>query len=76
MTNRGRKFLGDFKELYTKAFIDHYTTSRDHPEADGMAKRVVKTNKRGLKKYGLLRESHMNWELISKPLWCPLARIN
>jgi hypothetical protein len=27
--------------LCDKALIDHRTTSRDHPEADGLAERVV-----------------------------------
>jgi hypothetical protein len=27
--------------------IDHHTTSRDHPEADGLAERMVQTVKRG-----------------------------
>ena len=41
LTNQGREFLGAFEALCTKALIDHQTTSRDHPEADGLAERVV-----------------------------------
>ena len=41
LTNKGREFLGVFEDLCTKAFIDHRTTSQDHPEADGLAKMVV-----------------------------------
>ena len=41
LTNQGREFLGAFEELCTKTLIDHRTTSRDHPHADGLAERVV-----------------------------------
>ena len=41
LTDQGREFLGIFEELCTKALINHYTTSRDHPEADGLAERDV-----------------------------------
>ena len=50
LTDQGREFLGAFKELCTKTLIDHCTTSRDHPEADGSAERVVQTTKCGLRK--------------------------
>ena len=40
-TDQGREFLGSFEELCMQALIDHRTTSRDHPEADGLAERVV-----------------------------------
>ena len=41
LTGQGREFLGSFEELCAKALIDHYKTSKDHQEADGLAKRVV-----------------------------------
>ena len=58
LTDQGREFLGAFEELCTKALIDHRTTSRDHPKADGLAELVVQTTKRGLRKYGLHWGSH------------------
>ena len=64
LTDQGREFLGVFEELCTKALIDHRTTFRDHPEANGLAKRVVQTTKGGLRKYELLRGSHRDWDLI------------
>ena len=64
LTDQGRKFLGAFEELCTKALIDHRTISRNHPEADGLAERVVQTTKHGLRKYGLLRGSYQNWDLM------------
>ena len=64
LTDQGREFLGAFEALCTKALIDHRTTSRDHPEADGLAERVVQTVKRGLRKYGLLQGGHRDWDLM------------
>ena len=64
LIDQGREFLGAFEDLCTKALIDHRTTSRDHPEADGLAKHVVQTIKRGLQKYGLLRGNHRDWDLL------------
>ena len=64
LTDQGRECLGYFEALYTTALIDHRTTSRDHPEADGLAERVVQTVKRGLRKYGLLHGNHRDWDLM------------
>jgi hypothetical protein len=33
--------LWPFEELHIKVLIDHHTTSRNNPEANGLAKRVV-----------------------------------
>ena len=41
LTDQGREFLGAFEELCMQALIDQRTTSRDHPEADGLVERVV-----------------------------------
>jgi hypothetical protein len=51
--------------LCDKALIDHRTTSRDHPEADGLAKRVVQTVKRALRKYGLQKGHLGDWDIQS-----------
>ena len=63
LTDQGREFLGSFEELCMQALIDHRTTSRDHPEADGLAERVVQIVKRGLHKYGLVQGNHRDWDL-------------
>ena len=41
LTDQGRESLGAFEELCTKALIDHRTTSREHPDADGLVEQVV-----------------------------------
>jgi transposase-like protein len=53
LIDQGMEFQGEFQVLCDKVLIDHRTTSRDHPEADGLTERVVKTVKRALRKYGL-----------------------
>ncbi len=58
LTDQGREFLSAFEALCTKALIDHRTTSWDHPKTDGLAKRLVQTNKCGLRKYGLFLDGH------------------
>jgi transposase-like protein len=63
LTDQGREFLGEFQTLCEQAMIDHRTTSRDHPEADGLAERMVQTVKRGLRKYSLNKEHHGDWDL-------------
>ena len=44
-------------------YIDHKTTSCDHPEADGLAERMVQTVKRALRKYGLQQGHNGDWDL-------------
>jgi hypothetical protein len=36
--NQVMDFCGDFQKLCEKALIDHQTTSRDHPKANGLTK--------------------------------------
>jgi hypothetical protein len=43
--------------------IDHQTTLKDHPEADGLAQRMVQTVKRGLWEYSLKKGHHGDWDL-------------
>jgi hypothetical protein len=63
LIDQGREFLGEFQTLCEQAMIDHRTTSRDHPETDGLAKCMVQTVKRGLWKYNLKKGHHGDWNL-------------
>jgi hypothetical protein len=63
LTDQGREFLGEFQTLCEQALIDYRTTSRDHPEADGLAERMVQTVKRGFRKYSLKKGHHGDWDL-------------
>jgi hypothetical protein len=62
LTNQGSKFRGEFQDLLDHAIIDHHRTSRDHPQADGLAKRMVQTCKKGLQKICLARNNE-DWDL-------------
>jgi hypothetical protein len=41
LTDQGSKFRGEFQDLLDHALIDHRRTSRDHPQVDGLAQRMV-----------------------------------
>jgi hypothetical protein len=41
LTDQGSKFRGEFQVLFDHALIDHHQTSKDHPQADGLAERMV-----------------------------------
>ncbi len=53
-TNQGLEFRGEFQDLLDHVFIDHRWTSRDHPQVDGLAERMVQTCKKGLRKICLI----------------------
>jgi hypothetical protein len=63
LTDQGMEFQGEFQVLCDKALIDHRTTSRDHPEADGLTKRVVQIVKSALRKYGLQKGHLGDWDI-------------
>ena len=50
VTDRGGEFQAEFDVLLTKHEITHRLASRDHPQADGLAERMVQTMKRSLRK--------------------------
>jgi hypothetical protein len=45
LTDQGEEFQGEFAELLTKLLIDYRLTSRDHPQSDELAERMVQTVK-------------------------------
>jgi hypothetical protein len=62
LTDQGSEFRGEFQDLLDHALIDHQRTSRDHPQADGLAERMVQTCKKGLRKICLTRNKK-DWDL-------------
>jgi hypothetical protein len=62
LTDQGSEFKGEFQDLLDHALIDHRRTSRDHPQADGLAERMVQTCKKGLRKICLTRNKE-DWDL-------------
>nr|PNR30591.1 hypothetical protein PHYPA_026907 [Physcomitrium patens] len=51
LKDQRREFLRMFEALYTKALIDHCTTSKNHPKANGLAEQIVQIIKHDLQKY-------------------------
>jgi hypothetical protein len=62
LTNQGSEFRGEFQDLLDHAFIDLYQTSKDHPQADGLAERMVQTCKKGFQKI-CLNKNKKDWDL-------------
>jgi hypothetical protein len=62
LTDQGSEFRGEFQDLLDQALIDHRRTSRDHTQADGLAKRMVQMCKKGLQKICLTRNKE-DWDL-------------
>jgi uncharacterized protein (DUF2267 family) len=50
VTDGGGEFQGEFDQLLTSCFVDHRVTSPHHPQANGLAERIVQVVKRGLRK--------------------------
>ena len=49
-TDQGTEFKGELQEMPDEALIDRHRTSRDHPQADGLAERMAQTLKVALRK--------------------------
>ncbi len=62
LTYQGSEFRGEFQDLLDHVLIDHRQTSRDHPQADGLAERMVQTCKKGLQKICLIKNKE-DWDL-------------
>jgi hypothetical protein len=50
LIDQGSQFKREFQDLLDHALIDHRWISRDHPQVDGLAERMVRTCKKGLRK--------------------------
>ena len=61
LTDQGREFQGEFEVLLRQANIDHRTTSREYPQADGLAERMVQVLKVQLQKY-CLEKNPTTWD--------------
>ena len=61
LTDQGTEFRGEFQSLLDEALVDHRRTSREHPQADGLAERMVQTIKQALRKY-CLENDNTTWD--------------
>ena len=50
LTDQGSEFQGEFNTLLAQHEITHRLASREHPQSDGLAERMVQTMKRALRK--------------------------
>jgi transposase InsO family protein len=48
LTDQGEEFQGAFAEYLTAILVDHRETSRNHPQSNGLAERMVQMVKRAL----------------------------
>ncbi len=60
--NQGSKFRREFQDLPDHVLVDHRRTSKDHPQIDGLVKRMVQTCKKGLRKISLIKNKE-DWDL-------------
>ena len=52
LTDNGSEFMGEFDALCQKLLLDHRTTSRYHPQSNGLTERLVRTIKEGVTRWG------------------------
>ena len=48
MTDHEREFMGEFQTLLQRHEITHRVASREHPQSDGLAERMVQTMRKCL----------------------------
>jgi transposase InsO family protein len=68
LTDQDMDFQGDFQDLCEKTLIIHWTISRDHPEANGLAEWMVQTMKQELRNYGH-KKGHIRYRDLQLPCW-------
>ena len=64
LTDQGTEFQGEFHTLLNKQEITHRVISRDNPQADGLAERMVHTLKQSLRKCLLDNTWGVPWDSI------------
>ena len=50
LTEQGREFMREFHSILAEHEITHWLASGEHPQPDGLAKRMVETMKRAMRK--------------------------
>ena len=61
LTDNGKEFEGEFDALCQNLLLDHRTTSRYHPQSNGLTERLVRTIKGGITRYGTTADRR-NWD--------------
>jgi len=65
VTDGGTEFQGEFQDLLLMNFIDHRTTTPNHPQADGLAERCVQTLKLSLRKQCAEKTGELEWDVMT-----------
>ena len=63
VSDGGGEFRGAFDALLSSLFIDHRTTSANHPHANGLAERAVQTLKRAIRKHSETAKEDSVWDM-------------
>ena len=63
VSDGGGEFRGAFDALLSSLFIDHRTTSANHPQANGLAERAVQTLKRAIRKHSETAKEDSVWDM-------------
>ena len=71
VTDQGSEFKGAFSALLDQCFVDHRSTSANHPQADGLAERAVQTVKSSLARLVAAEQDAADWDL--KMQWVALG---
>ena len=62
LTDQGTEFQGEFQTLLSKHEITHRIASREHPQSDGLAERMVQTLKQGLRRCLVDNQGTLEWD--------------
>jgi hypothetical protein len=62
VTDAGTEFEGRFASLLLDCMIDHAVVSKDHPQANGQAEKMVQTVKKALMKSCADKQAVSNWD--------------
>ncbi|KXZ54997.1 hypothetical protein GPECTOR_3g161 [Gonium pectorale] len=62
VTDRGGEFQGAFEQLLQQCFVDHRCTSAGHPQADGLAERMVQVVKAAIRMHCMESSSSDKWD--------------
>jgi hypothetical protein len=71
VTDQGSEFKGEFDNLLKDCYIDHRTSSAEHPQSDGLSERCVQTMKKGIAKMVAERRTKSDWD--SEVAWVVLG---
>ena len=63
VTDQGSEWEAEFQQLCTDTFVDLRSSSRSHPETNGLTERAVQTLKAALAKYCLVHEDATAWDV-------------